>query len=396
MLKRYLTYLGFNGASLAISMLSLPVVTRLMTPAEFGKTGLALSIVAFLSPLISLSADAFLPPQRANASPEEFSSLQTAIYCFSVATTLLLTLLLLVGLSVGLFGPVMMLVPLLCLGRALRAGQQSLLVFDGAARVFGISGIALSVLSLIFAVGFLYASPSAMARIFSLVVAELLVATILMRTQWKWGSFQLKNLWPAVAFAMPLALATLPAWLINEYGKFFLASRMSMADVGVLSLAFQLGFIYMQFTAAVGNVHTRTVMRDIRGATTVALNLQVLGLLFATLLLCWVAITFFGRYVFDVRYLAAFDVIGIVLLGYFFQSLALLPSLYFNFHGKTRYRLLAITAGAVVNLTFLYSDILSHAYTQKVATGFTLAMLTYAASSYLFMLRTHCAKKTDS
>lgn len=385
----------FNGATLAISLLTLPIVTRLMTPAEFGVASLVLSVAAFLIPLISFSADSLLPVQRASASVENFVSIRSATYVLSGLLTFACVLILVVGATLKMFGVVMILAPVLCFSRALRAGQQSVMVYDCNVRGFGLSNMMLALLSMGLAYGLLTVDGSASSRLFSLVLAEILVVVFLMRAQPLRVSFAREHVVQVLRFGIPLAVASLPAWLINEYGKFYLAGRLGMSEVGVLSLAFQLGFVYMQFSAALNNTFSRSFFDSPRLAFSPAFTLKIFSSMSLVALGCGVGLKWGGHYVFDQRYLGALNVMEIILAGYFFQSLTMIPSLYFSFFNRTYSRLAAISIAAFLNVIFLVTPMEFVSPIYKVAFGFFLSMFSYFLASYIIMYRDDHARKKD-
>lgn len=393
MFKRFFTYLFFNGASLAISMLAFTVVTHLMTPAEFGKASLVLAVVSFLYPIASLGGDSLLPATRSREGDEAFHSILSAVYAFGCGFTALAVAIIFIGAGLGVVQSIMLWAPLICLARSLRTSQQSLMVYEGRAKDFGLSNAVQAALSLLLSYVLLKHNSNAESRVLGMFIAEAIIAIFLIRKCFPFSAVSFGAVRRSVIFSLPLAIMTVPMWLINEFGKFFLADKMDYAQVGILALAFQLGLIYLQFSASILNTFSRELLREISLAASWRFNLKIsLCLIFSALVFA-LGMHFFGKQLVGPRFADAMSGVYIVVLGCVFQGMALVPGVYCNYHNKTHHRLVALLFGAAFNCLFLLIAPVGEWLVVNVLVGFCLSMFVFLFVSYFLMVRDFHVKK---
>lgn len=397
MFKRYLIYLVFNGLTLTVSLITLPVITRFLNPSEFGLASLVISISAFFLPLISCGSDSLLPVVQSKGETDRLLKMRSAAYSFSILLTAAAILLVVPFTLIQWVSPIIFLAPLLSLTRALRSAQQSGLIYQQQVWSLGISNLGLAILSLAFTWIILFFYATAEARIICLISAEFLVLFFLLKGSAPWIQFSRSEIRQLLRHGVPLALATLPSWLINDFGKFYLAATLSLNDVGVLSLAFSLGLVYMQLSASIINALSRSFYDNPQLAFSSKFHIKIFASMALTATGCSMGIMLIGPTVFDERYLNAFDSVNLILIGYFFQSLTMISNLYFNCFKLTHLRLYAIGIASLLNILFLTLPFTYFiAPITRVALAFSLSMLLYSTICFAFMWSSRNAQKTVS
>jgi len=395
-LKKLSTYLLFNGAHLLLGIVSVPIITSLMSPSEFGRAAIFLSVLAIYLPLVSISTDSYFPVEL--AKHKDFQIVRFTLF----ATFLVLMLFgsIMAVLSVLFLGadPLFLIMPFFAFIRSIKNSQLSELVFNELAGKFGLSNLSLGLIGLCLSYLFLKVlGGSAEARVLALVIAEVLVTLALVKELKLLNGrslFRIIELKRAIKFSIPITCMVLPAWLINEYGKIYVSEIDGLASVGVLAIAFQLAFFQLQTNGSVGNAFLKPTYNDISRAFSTNYNLVILLSMICLNALGYFTIKLFGSYLVSVEFLGALQLIEMLFVGVLFQSLTLMPSFVLNFHKKTGYRLVCISLAALVNVLLLHVFGSPAELLPNVVQSFAISMLVYMLLMYISMYKVFRGQKT--
>ncbi|WP_434341255.1 lipopolysaccharide biosynthesis protein [Motilimonas cestriensis] len=386
-IKKLPIYLAFNGLQLAVGLLSIPLITHLLSPSEYGKVGLFMSAAAIFIPLVSLSIETYFPV--ALAKDKDFDKIKNTMY-ISVLILFFISLLLLSTLvAFDVVGVIFILLPFFALLRCLRAGEQSILVYKGNASLFGATNVALTFGAFLFsAIMLLYIANDAVSRVLGMVTAELLVFSFFIfkfKFRLVLKDFDLRILKGIVIFYIPLFLSIIPAWFVNEYGRVFLSKYSTLHEVGLLTLSLQLATVQLLLSASVSNAFLKQVYDRVEQAFKYKLNATVISVQATLTLSGYFCINLISDIIISTEYSNVLDTLHIFFLGVFFQSIAVIPVHYASYHGKTHWRLISLTLAAVVNALGLFFLFDNEDPIQAIANLYMFSMMIYAVTMYVFL-----------
>ncbi|HHX8542406.1 TPA: lipopolysaccharide biosynthesis protein [Vibrio diabolicus] len=388
MIKRLFTYLFFNGMQLIIGVISIPIVTNLMSPEEYGRVGLLLSALAIYVPILSLGSENYFPVELSKNTA--FEDVRKTIYITAILVTLVSTIGMLLLKAFIDYDDIFLFLPFIALFRMMRIAQLSEVVYKENPVKFGVSNVGLASLTLFFSfVCIELFSGSAEGRALALFLAELLVASFLLKNFMEIigkGQFSFVELKRAFLFSAPIILAIIPAWFVNEYGKVYLSSKVGLKEVGVLAIGMQLAAFQLQMNASVSNVFLRPLYDDISKAYSFTFNLKVIAIITVASFFGYIGVKLFADYIVSSEYKRSIEIVSLLLLGVYFQSLSVIPSLYMNYYKKTHLRLVSLSLSAILNFIALNmlsssSDMLSF-----VVDFFAVSMFLYVLLMYFFLL----------
>ncbi len=350
----------------AAGIVLVPIYTRYLSPAEYGILG-SLDAIARLLPLfMSFYLDAafirYYYVERA-ASRERVKTLYSTQFWFVAVWGSIVVLLgmalspftiePLVGVPFSPYVPLVLVGPLfLQLGvmgsqlmRAeLRARQVSLISLASFAATAGVSLVLLipfdqGVVSLLWG---LAVGPFVAFAAFTIIA---------LREGYLGWSFEWATLWRGLRFSIPLIPNLAGAWISGFSNRLIIAHYGTNAEVGLFTIAVQLGFIIYFVNDAITQVQGPIGMSALT-EDTVAGKRQMsefISVFSWVMLLVYLAVTLFSKEILEVltapAYHSAYTLVGIIALAYAVAGLYRVFTTVLSFHN----RLWVISVGALVS-----------------------------------------------
>ena len=231
----------------------------------------------------------------------------------------------------------------------------------------------------------------ALARIISVVISEVIIAgTIMILQFYKGKTFYHKEYWKyALAFNIPLLPHYLSMVVLAQADRVMIQNYAGMSKVGIYSLAYSIGLLVQLFTNAINNSLTpwtydklnRKDYRSIRKTTNTLLLLLTI-ITFCMLLFTPEIVKLFG----SEEYYEAIYVVPPVACSVFFiflYNIFAIPQMYFE---RQKFMSIASTLAAVLNIILNYIFIKLYGY---IAAGYTTVAcyLAYSIGHYIFSRR---------
>lgn len=243
-------YVGSSGASAAVVFLTLPILTRILTPDDFGVLGLLAATSGVLSTVVGLNPNLIVSSRFAILSREALRELISASVPLTLATGALAWLALLTATRVwtdwNLPGWVLFLLTVMAILGVYR--NLGLTVFQMRHRPKAYAAIEVGaalfsgLLALVLVIGFdldwrgKFAADAAAAVLFG---AALLVW--LARRGYLTLSVSSERLRALVVSSIPLSVHALAYWALNAQDRYFVGVMVGVSAVGLYSVAYTLG-----------------------------------------------------------------------------------------------------------------------------------------------------------
>ncbi len=236
-------------ANNALSVLLLPLSTRLLTPGEYGYYELALSTITLIVPLVTLQSLEALFRLLFSAEMERKRTYVTIIFCICLAG---LTLgggvfILLAGRYPDLQYPVP--IALFTLFQVLYMFYQKIARAEGKNKLFAAMGILQTGLLLLAQLALLLIFhmkadalllAGALAYAIACVIYECRLHALRLISPRLWNRADLRMI---LRFSIPLIPNTVSWWLIASLNRYILLGKSGLATVGVYSMALKFSFI---------------------------------------------------------------------------------------------------------------------------------------------------------
>lgn len=350
LLRSGMIYSFANVMAAGVPFLLLPVLTRALSPAEYGEVVSFFMLVSVSAALAGLSLHGAVGVRWLNAGRGDPRSYTwTAVLLVVASTTLTAGLAALLGPSTGLD-----LNPGLCSMAAIVAGCMTLqgmrfAVWQSCHRALpaAILQVASAVLGVSFSlVAVLLLAWGGAGRIDGAVVASLTVAGFsTLSLYWLVGDSK-PNFVDAIAllrFGLPLIPHAMAGALLSSLDRFAVSSHLGVAELGIYGAASQLGLVInvladaviKTFTPQMYGMLARNSNRD--RLRVVALSYLSVPAWLLVALGLWLALLLGGEALLGAQYSAAIDLAGWFLLGGAFTGAYLSVAGLFFFTNKTEW-----------------------------------------------------------
>lgn len=384
MRKKFITYLFFNGLTLFVSAISVPIITSYLTPEEYGRLGVAISLMVLLMPIITFSAVSLVQVERLHLSDSDYKLFFDTLKSSSFIVTLLLLLICWLFVQFLDIDAIILFIPFLCLFSGLRALKTSEMVILDKPFIFGIINISVGITTVLLTVLFLeFIAATAEYRLAAMLLAEALIMIIILYKVIL--NFQINTVYlrDILKFGWPLMLSTAPSWALTEAGRIILLQEYNLEAVGYYSLALQIGLIYMHFNNAIGNAIMSDTYKNI--SKSLSFSSISTAILFQLISLsCIVAVIYlFGDYYINDNYKRVYEVLWYVICGFFIQSLSLLPAFCVTYYKRTDLRLIALTLAAITTVSVSYLSV-STLGLQGIGFGLISGFTVFTALMFIF------------
>lgn len=266
------TYLGASMVTAALPFLLLPVLTRALDPADYGRAAMFSVLVTTASQLVGLGSQGALGVRKFELEDREFSAYIRASLVILIRTAVVLavaTLLLQapLGLATGLPLPWLM----IAVGAATAQGilQTVFVVWvaESRAKTYGavqISQMAVNlVLSIVFVVALGWGWQGRVLGIIVAVSAGAVVALAVLRAQHDLGPHLTVATYrkDALRFGLPLVPHALGGLLMVVTDRFIVSSVLGADAVGVYMVAAQIGLAISLFTESFNRAYSPWLMK---------------------------------------------------------------------------------------------------------------------------------------
>lgn len=358
------TYLSFSLASSALGFIAVIALSHLLLPAQFGTIGVFLSLLYFVAPLISLSADGLIAVNKASLSAAEYTKFQNGYVALSYLCFLILQLAFAAAWLLGFYGDALLLfTPLFGLARFLASMAATEYVAEQRPIAYGMTNLLTSLLSLGLTVLFIHFFGSwGGFRILALFMADVMMLVVrysdrirmLMRPRW-----DAEVAGQILRFGLPSVIAIAGAWALNESDKIIVAREAGMTEAGVYSAAAALAAIMLIFNQSLTNAMYPEMFRRLTGGehlwkVLIRYTCTFVGMstIFSTLVV--VAYILFGDQILPAHYMTgrpvfvALMVSGIAVSCY--RPFALLA----DYYKLARVRAFAVIIGGSVTICIAY------------------------------------------
>lgn len=263
-----LIYFGANTLSALLPFLLLPVLTRVLSPADYGVVAMFTVIVSILNAFTGLNVQGALGVRFFQLQPDHFARYLKACLLILAASSLAVALLaLLFGGWLEQFVQVprawLVLAVLASAAQIATTIRLTLWQVRGEAARFGLMQVTQSALNaglslvLVISLGMAW-----QGRVLGIVIAMVgcaLVAVVLLRKEVS-GATDKRDFRDALAFGLPLVPHTLGGLLIAATDRVLVANLLDVAQAGIYMVALQIGMTLGLATEAFNKVYAPWLM----------------------------------------------------------------------------------------------------------------------------------------
>ncbi|HPG12082.1 MAG TPA: oligosaccharide flippase family protein [Chitinophagaceae bacterium] len=346
------TFIGFLNAG--IGFLLLPVLTRHLTPEDYGTISLINVYVSILTPILGLSTSGFLSVEYYNSSYEkkEFSKIFSSVRIIPIIT--IVPLLIIFWLGQGYFPELMelplqaywLIIPML-LFTLFHGNFTTFLLTTKRAKIFSITTIAKIFIEISLTLFFLiYLGYGWDGRIYSALITAILFTgiSVWFYDRWKLLSTDIRKTYirAAIIFGAPLILHQIGKFVINQSDRLFLAKMVSVEEMGVYSVGYLVGSAILIIVTAFSNFFNPFLFERLkRGSEDDKKEIIKVSYVFSGIALgALILLTFISPFIFRVfigkSYATGIQYVFWIGLSYFFWSFYNIFSGYIFFLKKTK------------------------------------------------------------
>jgi O-antigen/teichoic acid export membrane protein len=396
LLSSALIYATTTGIAAGLPLLLMPLLTRAMTPAEYGLVGMFSVLVAALGALTGLSVHGAVGMRYFERESLDFPRYVTSclvILAGSTVTTLVLVVLFSPFIQSATGLPLAMMVVALAMSCAQFLIQVRLSIWQSAKQAwrFGAFRLQQSGLDLGLSLGLVLAlGLSWHGRIFGMAAAAIILAGLavvsLTRTGLLVSRFSRDYVRNALRFGLPLVPHAIGGMLLTMSDRVMISSLIGSAETGIYIVAVQMGMAIGLLTDAMNRALAPWLIEALKQRDkTRDVAIVRLSYLYALLLL--VGALFAGRVapfltaaIAGPEFQAAAPLIGFIALGYCFGGMYLLVVNYVFFANKT-----AWLAGITLGIGLVNAGL---SYVLLSANGLVGAAQAFALSQFLLFVAT--------
>jgi O-antigen/teichoic acid export membrane protein len=358
MYKNLLIYLSFNGIDVFIGFLILSLITGTITPEEYGKVGLLFALLVFIQPIIGHSVGPLVQVKRNFLSDSDFEKFLSNVYILSFIGFIGVELILIVFTIVHeeLFGIIAFVIPIICLSRFLVNVRLQEFTIDGRSVKFGLSrlGPKLWTVSSLLLFYFIDLPVRSNAYILIIMVSEIFVLAFLIASRLelflKISNLSRKTIKEIIYFGTPIIFATVPLWILNEYGKIILDD--SLEAVGLFTLAKQLSLVYVVACTSVSNTFVSKLLSSFKTIDILKYFFIYLIIYVVLIIIYFLSFEKLSPSLISGEYIGVLEIFRLLLLGCFFQVNTSVAVQILSREGKT---LITLISALVSGMFFLLS-----------------------------------------
>jgi O-antigen/teichoic acid export membrane protein len=364
------TFVGFLNAG--IGFLILPLLTHYLSPADYGVISLMNTYVQILIPVIGLSTSSFISVEyyNKNLKKGEFREIFSSVRAIPALMFLPFLVIFFLGYQVL---PSLMELPItaywlllpLTLFVLYSENFKSFLVISKKTWLFSITTLGKILIEIPLTILLIvYAHRQWDGRIYSWLIT-VVIATLLSiyyYRKWELLGFVVKKEYirRAIYFGAPLILHQIGKFVINQSDRLFLAKMISVDEMGIYSVGYQVGTILLIVSTAFANFFSPFLFEHLnKGTETAKLKvIRVSYLFIITMVVMLVLLTLltpsFFSYLISPRFATAAQYVFWIGLSYCFWAVYLIFAGYIYYVRKSKVLGFISIINVAVNLSCNY------------------------------------------
>lgn len=256
--RSVISYFSFSMATSALGFVASLLMIRLMSPEEFGRIAILLSVLFISVPLVSFAADNLVAINKAKMDLAQYEHFRCGYVTFAYMMFVIMQWAFILLMELGvLHDYLFLLTPLYGLIRFLIGLASIEYVMEEKSFQYGMVSFFTTLISLLLTVLSLRVfSGAADWRIAALMLSDIIFLIIRYRGRMRllWTFTVNKKVFKGILqFGFPLLLSVAPAWALNESDKIIVAKFSDMESVGYYAAACSIGGIMITFNTAMLN-----------------------------------------------------------------------------------------------------------------------------------------------
>jgi O-antigen/teichoic acid export membrane protein len=363
-------YIIGNMLQKALSFFLIPVYTRFLTPDDYGITGVATAVGSVLMIILGFGISSSVARHYFDYTdnPENQKSYITSTFIALIVGAGIITLLLnsfgdtiwgwMMGGNVP-FSPYIRIV--LWSGYAELLTQIPLTLYrtQQKARAFMIGQIGNFLLTLFFTILFVVvmrmgAKGVLLGSMVASAITAMILAVLLLR---KWFSihFNFSYVWIALVFGLPLVPHSLSAWIMVSVDRLLLESRVSLSELGLYNLGYQIGQVMMVLVTSINFAWSPYYYNLVKTDANATRRISQVSALYIAIMgaICLIGILFSPELLYIIaprQYQMAARYVPLILFSYLFNGYYFFASMPLFYFKKTYLIPIATTVSAVLNI----------------------------------------------
>lgn len=367
MIKKSLNYFSYSLAGSVVGILSLPYLTRMLSPEEFGYIGIMQVILFILVPVFGFQSFSLIGINKVKQTYDEFRSFRNSYINFSflVIIILVIPLFLIVSIFYKDYLLLFALTYLISICRYVIQAHNQELVQDGKASIFGKLNLSNQVLALLVTVIALsFFEMSWEGRLLSLLLADLILSIIRLvflsdivkNYKFYINKVHIKEI---TLFGSPLFIALFASWITFQSDKLIVNHFFSLELVGLYTVAYTIGASLNTINQSVRNVYVPMLRKELsqgKGMNLMRKFQMYYGIGIFTIALCIsVLFYFFDGLILGEEYQGVWEIISIVLFAYAFFGIYSAHGPIFEYYKLTMLKSKLVVLAALINLSLSLS-----------------------------------------
>jgi O-antigen/teichoic acid export membrane protein len=359
--KKIASFFSFTIISAALGFFTIPYLTRVLLPEEYGIIGLFLSVMWILGPIISFSAIGLVAINKTCLDQEAYADYKKKYISFSFVVFLIVQTICLIMLF---FTPqylhLLIIAPLLAYIRFLNDFHSIELIQDGKAFAYGFLGLATTLMTLLLTVVFIsLLGMGWKGRLLAFVLAEFLLLVLRYKVISKYTlTFKLDRAHSNefIQFGLPICFAVGAGWLINQSDRFIVLHFFSLAKVGIYTAAYSIGTLLDMVNTAVVNAISPGIFKELKSNR--GLNfIKKYSMIYSTVvlvsatLISMIAITY-DKELLGPKYEGSGSIIALITFAFAFSGIYRTLGLVIDFYKKNMLKTVLLYICALTNIIF--------------------------------------------
>lgn len=251
LIKNSFIYLGTELVNKAIPFLLIPVLTKYLTPTEYGVYGMYQVVISFLIPFVSMSLDINITRNFFRVSKKELSKiLNTILFILHINVIIILSFIYLVSsVYTNVFGipsDILMIMPIIIFAQTINGLNLTLLRNGEKALAYGIFQITITIINFSTAIVLLlFLHMSWMSLVYGALIAHMtgsIYSFVLLKKRYDLG-FDFYPLKKVYKVSLPLVFHLLGGSVIFLSDRIFIQQMLGLKELGLYSVGNQFGMI---------------------------------------------------------------------------------------------------------------------------------------------------------